>query len=62
MTAPPRPPAGQAKYDFIRAATLNGFIGLGHQTARIGGEYIVACAEAAWDALEKIRSRANEGG
>lgn len=43
------------KHEFLLQATLNGFVGLGHQTHSIGGEYIVRCANNAWEWLESIR-------
>jgi hypothetical protein len=55
VRAPSPTSVAQAKYNFIREATLNGFIGLGHQTDRVGGEHIVRCAVAAWEELERIR-------
>jgi predicted FMN-binding regulatory protein PaiB len=42
---------GVTKQEFMLQATLNGLVGLSQQTERIGGAYIVSCAEAAWDAL-----------
>ncbi len=43
------------KQEFLIQATLNGFIGFSRQTDRIGGEYIVASAVAAWERLEHNR-------
>lgn len=52
--------SGVTKHEFMLQATLNGFVGLAKQTDRIGGEYIVACAEAAWLRLEEMR-KSDEG-